>query len=135
MGDGLGGVGQGEGLRHVRLDLAVGVHLQELGDALLVLLGVRAHPGAPEHADDLTALKQGQVQRNGGDTGREPDDQEAAFPSHRAQAGLGIVAADRVINDIDAIGATGFLKEVGQSLLAVLIERAGGIDHAAVGAA
>src|SRR5205807_7917913 len=59
---------------------------------------------APEYADNGAAFEKWQVERNARDVScREADDQETTVPGYAAQGSLGVIAAYRVENDIDAI--------------------------------
>src|SRR3546814_16848012 len=78
---------------------------------------------APEDARDVAALEQGQVERQARDARREADDQVAALPRDRAQRGPGVIAADRVIDEVRAIRADGFLELARQPLRRILVER------------
>src|SRR3546814_13251107 len=89
---------------------------------------------APEDARDVAALEQGQVERQARDARREADDQVAALPRDRAQRGLGVIAADRVIDEVRAIRADGFLELARQRLRRILVERLAAIDDDLVGA-
>src|SRR5690606_20573075 len=68
------------------------------------------------------------------DAGGETDDEIAAFPRDRAQRGLGIIAADGVIDDVRATRADRFLELVRKLLRLVLVERLAAIDDDLVGA-
>jgi hypothetical protein len=79
-------------------------------------LGVAGYEGAPEYADDLAGFQKRKVQRQFGNAGGEADDQKASFPVQCAHGGLGIVAANAVIDDINAASADR-LDLVGEGLL------------------
>ena len=68
-----------------------------------------------------------------GDTGREADHQIAAFPRDRAQCRLGIVATDRIEDNVRAGRADGILELLRKRLLRVAVERTAGIDDCLVG--
>ena len=62
------------------------------------------------------------------------DHQEAALPGHAADRRFRVVAADAVVDQIDAVRADRLLERVGQRLLAVAVEGPERIDDAALGA-
>ena len=66
--------------------------------------------------------------------GGKADHQKTPFPGDRAQRGLGIIAADGIVDHVGALLAAGGLEDLGELLLPVAVERAGGIDDALVGA-
>ncbi len=79
-------------------------------------------------------LSKRQVERQARDAGGEADDEVAAFPRDRAQRGLGIVAADGIVDDVRAVRADRRLELFGERLRAVLVERLIAIDDDLVGA-
>ena len=99
---------QRERLRHVRFDLALLVHRKHLSEIFLIGRWIARDSCAPEHAANVARLEQGEVQRDLWNTGWETDDEVASFPIHRADRWLSIVAANRVINDVDAAAARFF---------------------------
>ena len=71
------------------------------------MLRLAPRPVAPEHADDGAPLEQREVQRNLRDLARrKTDDEEPSAPRDRAQRGLGVRAAHRIVDDVRA-GAVG----------------------------
>ena len=118
----------------MRLDLALGVELDQFAIVLLACERVALGPGAPEDADNGAILEQREIERNTRNAGRKTDHQEAPFPGGRAQRGFGIVATDSVVDHIGTVGAAGFLEQRGEGFGAVLVERPGWIDHAGIGA-
>ena len=90
----------------VRDDAARGEQLQQL-----VLVAVASSSGVVRgeveelEAEDLDALQQHEVERDPRDHARRvADGHEAAAPAQRPQRGLGEVAADRVDDDVGAVG-------------------------------
>ena len=82
---------------------------------------------APEHADDCTTFEQGEIERDFRDgTRRKADDEKAPAPGHGAQCRLGVVAADAVVDHVDAAA----VGQVAQALLEVL----GGVVEDGIGA-
>src|SRR5690349_13753917 len=76
---------------------------------------------SPEHADDLAALEQHEVERDLRDlAGREADDEVAALPRDAAQRGLRERAADRVVHDVHAVALRQLLEPLLEILLAVI---------------
>ena len=73
-------------------------------------LGIAGGEGAPEDAADVAALEQGEVERQLRDAGGEADDEIAALPGDRAQRRLGIVAADRIVDQVRAVRADRVLE-------------------------
>src|SRR3546814_6846691 len=94
---------EAEALRDARLDLALFPQLEQPRDISAVARRLARDESAPEDARDVAALEQGQVERQARDARGEADDQIAALPRDRAQRGLGIIAADRVIDAVRAI--------------------------------
>ena len=64
----------------------------------------------PEHAADVAALEQGEVEREAGDASRETDHQETPFPGDAPQRRLGIDTADGIEDDVRAAWADGLLE-------------------------
>ena len=59
--------------------------------------------GAYPHADDAADFDERQVERNlGYVAGRKPDDQKTPAPCHVPQRELRVLAADRVVDHVDA---------------------------------
>ena len=58
---------------------------------------------AVEHADDLAALEQRQVERDRRDPGGEADHEEAALPARSPAAPARPYATDAVVDDVDAL--------------------------------
>ena len=86
--------------------LALGDPREQLLAVRAVLRGLAHRERAPEHADDLAALEQHEVERNLRDVaGGEADDEVAALPGDAAQRRLGERAADRIVDDVDAVAA------------------------------
>ncbi len=112
---------------------ATGIKAEEFLQAVLELVRPACRPGAPEHADDLAVLQQGEVERYLRNAGGKSDDEEAPFPVHGPQHGLGIVATDTIIDHVDPAPAHA-LDGVGQLLLLRVVEVAGGIDQPVIGA-
>src|SRR5204863_8764256 len=102
------------------------------------LFGVRAiarrlahRERAPEHADDLAALQQYEIERDLRDVARgEADHEVAALPCGAAQRDLGVRAADRIVDDVDATAA-GERFDPFLEVLAAVIDRFGGTVRAA----
>src|ERR1041385_8153236 len=101
--DRLGGALEGQRLRYVRLELALGVPVRELAHALGEAFGLAAREVAPEHADKGRALEEREVERQLGDVARsEADHQQPAAPGERAERGLAVRPADRVVDHVHA---------------------------------
>ena len=66
---------------------------------------MQAIESAPEYTADIAGFEKRQVKRNARNPGREADHQEATFPVHGAERWLCIIAANSVINDVDAATA------------------------------
>ena len=82
------------------------VHFTSFSRLARFFSGLSRAQCAPEHAADIAALQQRQIERHLRNVaGGESDHQEAAFPGDRAQRGLGIAAADRIENNIGALAA------------------------------
>src|SRR5215216_83298 len=80
-----GGLRQRKGAVDMRGDLAFRSPLHELFQVGAVLLRVDPGPSAPEHAADIAALEQREVERHLRNVTRgEADHQEAAFPGNGA---------------------------------------------------
>ena len=116
----------------MRPDLAGGVEGQQLLDVFGVFSRIARRESAPEDADDLAGLQQGQVQRNLRNTRRETDDQEPSFPPDRAESSFCVVAADCVVDDIRAARAAGLFEHFGKRLLAIAVKGTGRIDHSGI---
>ena len=92
--------------RHRGLIRPVGEHVDQLVDERPLLVRAARAVLAVEHADDRAPLEQRQVQRDARDVaGGEADDEEAALPRRAAQRRLAQGAADRVVDDVDALAA------------------------------
>src|SRR5471032_1359858 len=89
---------------------------------------------APEHADDLAALEQRQIERQLRDTGGKSHHQVAPSPSDGAQRCFAVVAADSIIDNIGAVRAARRFETVGQSARRRFVERSERILNAVVGA-
>src|SRR3546814_9353899 len=100
LGDRLAAVGEREAFGDARSDLALLPQLEQPRDIGAVALRLARDEGAPEDAGDVAALEQRQVERQARDARGEADDEIAALPRDRAQRGFGIVAADRIIDEI-----------------------------------
>src|SRR5579864_3998820 len=81
-----------------------------------VLVGIESRPGTPEHAPDVAAFQQREVERHFRYlAGRKSDHQETTFPGNRAQGGLRVAAADGIKDDVDTFAA----RETAQALLEI----------------
>lgn len=87
-----------------------------------VALWIACGPGAPEHPANITALEQGQVEREPGDTSREAYHAEPAFPGDRTQGRLGIVATNDIVDHIGAVRSASRLEGFCQCLRLILVE-------------
>src|SRR4051812_1307404 len=97
--DCLGGALEGQGLRDVRLELALRVPAPELTHAFGEALGLAPREVAPEDAHDRCALEERKIERQLGNfAGGEADHQQPAAPRERAERGLAVGAADRIVN-------------------------------------
>ena len=107
LGDGVEGevrLREGEPLAHERPDPALAGPSGQDGELAGGLGGLAAGEVAPEHADDLAALEEREVERDAGDLARrEADDQVPPAPRDAAQRRLGNGAADRVEDDVHAV--------------------------------
>src|SRR5690606_18528689 len=112
LGDRLAAVGETEAFGDARADLALLPQLEQPRDIGAVARRLTCDEGTPEDARDVAALEQGQVERQARDARGEADDEVAALPRNRAQRGLGIVAADRVVDQVRAIRADSLLELV-----------------------
>ncbi len=102
----------------MRGDFSLRRPLHQLLEVGAVLLRVDPGPRAPEHAADVAALQQREVERHLRNVaGRKTDHQEAAFPGDRAQRRLGVAAADGIEDDVDALAA----RQLAQAFLQVFL--------------
>ena len=86
---------------------------------LPVRFRIAARELAPEHADDVAAFKQREVERDFRNFARgKTDHEEASFPRNRTQRGFGEVAADRIIDHIHALAVGQRLQPLFQIFLA-----------------
>src|SRR5258708_40013582 len=97
-----------------------------------MLLRISLRELAPENADDLAALEQGQIERQFGNAGGETDRQVPSGPSDGAQRRLAVITAHRIVNDMCALRAASRLEPVGERARGILVERAFGILHALI---
>ena len=68
-------------------------------------------PGAPEHAAHVAAFQQHEVERQFRNVaGGEADHEVAAVPGERAQRRLGVAAADRIVDHVDAVFAAELVR-------------------------
>src|SRR6185437_60343 len=112
-----------EGVRHMRLELALLEPAEELREGVRHELGLVATIGAPEESDDVDVLHQHDVRRYLRDAAAgEADDDDASLPGDRAQALIEGVAADRIIDDIDAAAAGDVLDAVADLLARIVDE-------------
>src|SRR5262245_57422867 len=83
---------------------------------------------APEHAANVAALEQRQIERNAANwPRREADHEQPALPAERAKRSLGEVAADRIEDDVDALCAADLLQAVFQIILRIVEENIGAV--------
>ncbi len=95
---------------------------QELADHGALGVGLAPGPGAPLHAHDGALFQQRQVERHPGDlAAREADDEQAAAGAQRAQGRLAQVAADRVVDDVDAAERPERLAQIGLRIVDGLV--------------
>src|SRR5205085_12595283 len=88
---------------HMRSQLAFAVPAAELLDARSEALRLAPREVAPEDADDRCAFEKREIERQLGKlAGGEADDQEPAAPGERAERGLAVRPADRVVDHVDA---------------------------------
>src|SRR5690606_1838287 len=128
-----------------RPKLALGAPGSELREVPLVALRLARRERSPEHADDLAALEQDEVDRKLRDAaGREADHEVAAFPGDRAERGVEQVPAHRVVDHVGSRAARQLANPVLDALALVLdhlvgavlpadlelLVAAGGGDHA-----
>ena len=86
---------------HVRSDAPVLDPSQDLFDLAHEARPLAHERHAPEDAHQRAALQQHEVRRNARDVPRrEPDDQHAAVPRRRSERGLGVRAADGIVDDV-----------------------------------
>jgi len=80
-------------------------------------------PGtAPDDTDDLTAFQQWQIQWNARDSARRKSHHEIApLPGDGPQRRLGVIAADRVIDHIEAFCASAGLEASAELLLEITV--------------
>ena len=117
----------------MRRELALGGPAHELGHVGLMALRIALDERAPEHADDVAALEQREIERNLRDlAGRKADHQEAPVPGDRAQRRLRIGAADRIVDHVHALAAGDAAQRLLQVLLRV-VDRLVGAALAAEG--
>ena len=80
--------------------------IQHLSHVGAVAGRIALHRLAPEHADGLAAFEQQEVERDFRNVaGGKADDEETALPAGCAQCRLGGIAADAVVDDVDAATA------------------------------
>ena len=99
-----------------------------------VRLRVARREGAPEHAADIARLQQSEIQRQARNARRKADDEIAPFPGDGSQRRLGIITADRIIDDVRTALAERGLELVGERLRLILVERRARIDECIVSA-
>ena len=76
---------------HVRAELAFAAPAHDVASSARLRLPARARPRAPEHAADVAALQQHQIERQLRDlAGGEADHEIAPLPAERAQRRLGV---------------------------------------------
>lgn len=75
-----------------------------------------------EHADHAAPAQEGQVEPEARDIAcREADEKEATVPRRRAQSGLGVGTADRVVDDVGT-DAAGKVADAGLKVLARVVD-------------
>ena len=79
---------------------------------------------APEHADDVAAFEQREIERDLRDlAGRKADHQKAPLPGDRAQRGFGVRPADRIVDHVGALAAGDAAQRLLQVFLRVVDRR------------
>src|SRR6185437_8261181 len=77
---------------------------------------------APIDAADVAALEQGDIERGPWDFARgEADHEEPALPGERTQGGFGERPADRIVDDVHALGRD--LLEAGAQVVGCGVDR------------
>ena len=85
-------------------ELAFGAPFDEVGHERALRLRLTFEPRTPEHAADIAAAQQHQIERQFRNfSGGKADHQITAEPGHRAHRRFGVRAADRVIDHINAV--------------------------------
>src|SRR6185312_10583671 len=122
--DRFAGVLQGIGCTDFRRDSPLPPPAEQLLHVLGIALRLAREKAAPEHAANVTALEESEVQRELCDTRRKADDKESALPSNAAQCRLAIIAANGIENDVRAGRPDRFLEQLSKRLLPIAIKRA-----------
>src|SRR5690242_9104029 len=83
---------------------------------------------APEHADNVAAFEQREVERDFWNlAGGKTDDQKPPLPRDRAQRRLGVRAADRIIDHVRAFAAGAAPQRVLEVALSVVDDLIGAV--------
>src|SRR6185437_12037951 len=119
LGDRFAGALQGIGCADFRRDSPLLPPAEQLLHVLGIALRLAREKAAPEHAANVTALEESEVQRELCNTRREADDEEATLPGDAAQCRLAIIAANGVENDVRAGRPDRFLELLSKLLLPI----------------
>src|ERR1700724_3519462 len=96
-------------------ELTFGAPAHDVVHQRALTLRIALRPAAPQDAADVAALEQDQVERNFWNrAGGEADHQITSLPAERAQRRLRIVAADRVVDHVNAVGAAEAFESIAQ---------------------
>src|SRR5918994_6316585 len=85
-------------------------------------LGIVCCKGAPKNPTDVAALEQSEVERQPRDAGRKADHQVATLPGNAAQCRLGVIAANRIEDDVCPGRSDRLLEQLRQCFLPILVE-------------
>src|SRR4029453_2116344 len=96
-------------------------------------LRIARREGSPEHTADVAAFEQRQVERKLGNSSGEADHKVTSFPCDAAKSRLGIISADRVVDDVRPIRPHRILELLGKRLLGILVEWSAWIDDCRIG--
>src|SRR6516162_1504372 len=105
----------------LRAELVCSGPIRDVGHQSSLRLGLAAGPGAPGDAADVAAFKEREIEGNFRNfAGGKSDHEIAAEPAERTQRRLGIAAADRIVNYIDAALAAKFFERAAKVLTVVV---------------
>src|SRR6516225_2355147 len=112
----------------MRAELALRTPMHDVGHQLALRQRLALGPGAPGHAPDIATLEQREVERNFGNlSGGKADYEISAEPTERTQSRLGIGAAYRIVDHVDAAFAAKPFERIAQILAAIIHRLVGAV--------
>jgi hypothetical protein len=124
---------EGKTFRDARPDRALFVEIDKFGHIARMALRIPSDEIAPEDADDFTALEQSENERDFRDPRRKSDDKKTPLSGDRPQGRFGIIAPNRIVDDVRATRAACGFEMIREFLRSLFIESSARIDDAGVG--